>query len=168
VNVCSTCGTLLGIRGTPLIHGVVMSLSEFSNTELIAHLREKIETSAWTPAEFVEAERRGENCLDADPELATAFWAKRDRLVAPLAAALREAYEPTRTTLAELAGHREPLFLADPHRFLDIPDAVALRHEELVAPLQRIAGHTRRDWVFWVQFGAVLLGVALAGAALLI
>lgn len=143
-------------------------LSQLSNTNLITHLREKIETHAWTPAEFVEAERRGEDCLDSDPQLAAAFWAERDRLVAPLAAALREAYEPTRTALAELAGRREPAFLADPHRFLDIPDAVALRHEELVEPLQRIADHTRRDWVFWVQFGAVLLGVALAGAALLI
>lgn len=46
-----------------------MSFSEFSNTELIAHLREKIETHDWTPAEFIEAERRDENCLDADPEL---------------------------------------------------------------------------------------------------
>lgn len=144
-----------------------MSLSEFSNSELIAHLREKIETHDWTPAEFVEAERRGEDCLDTDPKLAAAFWAERDRLVAPLAAALREAYEPTRTALAKLAGRREPLVLADPHRFLDIPDAVALRHEELVEPLQRIAGNTRRDWVFWVQFGAVLLGVALAAASFL-
>ena len=143
-----------------------MSLSEFSNAELIAHLRGKLGDLSWTPAEFVEAERRGENCLDADSKLAAAFWAERDRLLAPAVAVIRAAYAPTRTALAEIAGRRGPLVLAAPSRFLDIPNAVALHLEELVAPLQRIASNTRRDWVFWVQFGAVLIGVGVGVLAL--
>jgi hypothetical protein len=166
----SVCGTLLGIAGTPLIYGVVMSLSEFSNAELITHLRGKMKDLSWTPAEFIEAERRGENCLDADPELATAFWAERDRVLAPAVAAFRAAYEPTRQALAKLAGKITPPEVPEMLSLSDIPDIDGIRHDQLIAVLERtdsrlanIEEHTRRDWVFWVQFVVVLIG---AGAAI--
>jgi hypothetical protein len=147
-----------------------MSLSEFSNAELITHLRGKLEDRSWTPAEFVEAERRGENCLDTDPELAEAFWAERDRMLAPAVAAFRAAYEPTRQALAKLAGKTTPPEMPEMLSLSDIPDIDEIRHDQLIAVLERtnlrlenIEGHTRRDWVFWVQFMVVLVG---AGAAI--
>lgn len=146
-----------------------MSLSEFSNAELITHLRGKMKDRSWTPAEFIEAERRGENCLDADPEMATAFWAERDRMLAPTVAAFRAAYEPTRQALAKLAGNITPPEMPEMLSLSGFPDTAGIRHDQLIAVLERtdsrlanIEGHTRRDWVFWVQFGAVLVGVVLA------
>lgn len=150
-----------------------MSLSEMSNPQLIAHLRRSLTDRSWKPIEFVEAERRGEDCLDSDPELAEAFWAERDRLVAPAIEAFRAAYEPTRQMLVRLSGQSTPPVTAEPTRFSDIPDIAGDRHSQLLAVLERsdsrlaaIETHTGRDWVFWVQFSAVMLGVVIAVAAL--
>lgn len=163
------------IRGTPFLYGAVMLLSENSNAELIAHLRGKMKDLSWTPAEFVEAERRGENCLDADSELATAFWAERDRMLAPAVAAFRAAYEPTRQALAKLAGKITPPEMPEVMSLSDIPDNDGMRHDELIAVLERtdsrlanIEDHNRRDWVFWVQFLVVLVGAGAAIFALFI
>lgn len=135
-----------------------MSLSEMSNPQLIAHLRRSLTDRSWKPIEFVEAERRGEDCLDSDPELAEAF---------------RAAYEPTRQMLVRLSGQSTPPVTAEPTRFSDIPDIAGDRHSQLLAVLERsdsrlaaIETHTGRDWVFWVQFSAVMLGVVIAVAAL--
>jgi hypothetical protein len=150
-----------------------MSLSDFSNAELANHLRSKLADRSWRPVEFVEAERRGEDCLDSDPELAEAFWAERDRLVAPAVEAFRAAYEPTRQTLARLAGQTARPVIVEPRRFSDIPDIAGDRHSQLLAVLERsdsrlaaMEAHTGRDWVFWAQFSAVMLGVAIAVASL--
>jgi len=147
-----------------------MSLSEMSNPQLIAHLRRSLTDRSWKPIEFVEAERRGEDCLDSDPELAEAFWAERDRMLAPAVTAFRAAYEPTRQALAKLAGKTTPPEMPEMLSLSDIPDIDEIRHDQLIAVLERtnlrlenIEGHTRRDWVFWVQFMVVLVG---AGAAI--
>lgn len=147
-----------------------MSLSEFSNAEMINHLRGKLEDRSWTPAEFVEAERRGENWLDTDPELAVAFWAERDRMLAPAVVAFRAAYEPTRQALAKLAGKTTPPENTEMMSLSGFPDTDGIRHDQLIDVLERtdsrlanIEEHTRRDWVFWVQFVVVLIG---AGAAI--
>jgi hypothetical protein len=152
-----------------------MSLSEMSNTELISHLRRSLADRSWTPVEFVEAERRGEDCLDSDPELADAFWARRDQLVAPVAEAFRAAYEPTRLALERLAGTVMGPELSGPERLLDLPSLAGSPDTQILAVLERsdcrlaaIEAHTGRDRVDWVQFFAVIAGVVLAFLALVI
>lgn len=147
-----------------------MLLPEMSNPQLMAHLRRSFTDRSWKPIEFVEAERRGEDCLDTDPELAAAFWAERDRMLAPAVAAFRAAYEPSRQALAKLAGKTTPPEMPEMMSLSDIPDIDGIRHDQLITALERtdsrlanIEEHTRRDWVFWVQFVVVLVG---AGAAI--
>jgi hypothetical protein len=150
-----------------------MALSAFSNAELANHLRSKLSDRSWKPIEFVEAERRGDDCLDSDPELAEAFWAERDRMVAPAVEAFRAAYEPTRLALERLAGKVAMPALPEPERLLDLPEWSGNHDAQILVVLERsdsrqanIDANTGRDWVFWVQFAGVLLGVVIAAAAL--
>jgi hypothetical protein len=80
-----------------------MDLSSLSAEEFITHLLMKMESRSWTPAEFVEAEQRGEGSLDANPELGAALWAEGGRIVAPIVEAFRTVFEPTHRAITQLA-----------------------------------------------------------------
>lgn len=169
----ATQGESFEVQLTPPVYDAPVTLAELSNIELVTHLRKKLDDRSWKPDEFIEAERRGKECLDSDPEIAKAFWDERDRQVASATEAFKAAFEPTRLALTKLAGKIPSLPHINPALLTDLPDLAGGHQKELIAVLERsetrlaaIEAHIKRDLVFWIQFAAVLAGAALAALAL--
>ena len=99
-------------------------LSEFSDDEFFARLKEKESTRSWTIGEILELERRGLELLDRDPGLKTEIEAIRNRhldSVKKAAEQVRNQLLPFQNSLISTASliERMNLSLGIPKKSLD-------------------------------------------------